>query len=51
MDELATELAMDPVELRLKNTVRSGDDLGNGFAVSSVALDKCLLESRSRIGW
>jgi CO/xanthine dehydrogenase Mo-binding subunit len=51
MDELAYKLQMDPVELRLKNTVRSGDDLGNGFTVSSVALDKCLVESRERIGW
>jgi CO/xanthine dehydrogenase Mo-binding subunit len=51
MDELANKLGIDPVELRLKNIVRSGDDLGNGFTVSSVALDKCLTESRSRIGW
>lgn len=51
MDELAYKLETDPVALRLKNIVQSGDDLGNGITVSSVALDKCLLESRARVGW
>jgi CO/xanthine dehydrogenase Mo-binding subunit len=51
LDDLSYELGIDPVELRLKNTVRAGENLGDGFTVSSVALDKCLEEAADRIDW
>ena len=34
MDELAEELGMDPMELRLKNAVKEGDRMPNGVAHS-----------------
>jgi CO/xanthine dehydrogenase Mo-binding subunit len=42
IDELAAKLGMDPVELRLKNSVRPNDTAFGGQRVSSCVLTQCL---------
>jgi CO/xanthine dehydrogenase Mo-binding subunit len=42
MDELARALNMDPVELRLKNAVREGDERPNGRPWPRIGLVECL---------
>lgn len=49
MDELAVELGMDPVELRLRNDTRTEPDSGKPF--SSRNLAACLREGAARFGW
>ncbi|PIE16192.1 MAG: aldehyde oxidase [Proteobacteria bacterium] len=62
MDELAHELGMDPVALRRKNMIRSGDDNplavalgegGEGFPqrIRSCGLDACITQGMEAIGW
>ena len=49
MDELADELDIDPVELRLRNDAKNGPLSGNPF--SSKHLDRCFARGRELIGW
>ncbi|MEU3933804.1 xanthine dehydrogenase family protein molybdopterin-binding subunit [Streptomyces sp. NPDC029044] len=49
MDELATELGMDPVELRVRNEPDVEPDSGRPF--SSRQLVECLREGARRFGW
>jgi xanthine dehydrogenase YagR molybdenum-binding subunit len=49
MDELAVELGMDPVELRIRNDTRTEPDSGLPF--SSRHLADCLRDGASRFGW
>lgn len=49
MDELAAELEMDPIELRLRNEPAVGPVSGNPF--SSRHLVACLEEGARRFGW
>ncbi|WP_110656550.1 xanthine dehydrogenase family protein molybdopterin-binding subunit [Salinicola halimionae] len=49
MDELAVELGMDPVELRLKNNAEL--DPASGLPWSSKHLDECLTSAAQRFGW
>lgn len=61
MDEVAAELKMDPVEFRMKNAVRSGDEipimalLGEGGPVAQVvqscSLDQCVEQAAKAINW
>lgn len=62
MDELAEHLGIDPVDLRRKNHIRSGESspifakLGEGregvaFTIKSCALDRCIDIGEERIGW
>jgi CO/xanthine dehydrogenase Mo-binding subunit len=46
IDELARALAMDPVELRLKNAMRPGDTAFGGQPVPSCVLQECLTRVR-----
>jgi CO/xanthine dehydrogenase Mo-binding subunit len=46
IDQLAAELAMDPVELRLKNAMRPNDTAFGGEVVRSCVLDECLTRVR-----
>ncbi len=47
IDELATRLGLDPVELRLKNGMRPGDTAFGGQPVPSCALLECLERVRA----
>lgn len=49
MDELAVELDLDPVELRLRNEPENEPDTGKPF--SSRHLTDCLREGARRFGW
>lgn len=49
MDELAHELGIDPVELRMRNDAKKGPLSGNLF--SSKHLDRCFVRGRELIGW
>lgn len=52
MDKLAEKLGMDPVEFRLKNALRDGDELGVGTpSPSPVSVVQCIEAARDRFGW
>ena len=51
MDMIAERLAMDPLELRLKNILREGDINAIGDAVQSIGLRECLEKVAAEIGW
>lgn len=42
VDQLAREIDVDPVELRLRNVVRAGDTSLHGWRITSSALPECL---------
>lgn len=48
---IADKLGMDPLELRLKNGVRTGDRTATGAVVRSCGLAKCLESAAEKIGW
>jgi xanthine dehydrogenase YagR molybdenum-binding subunit len=48
MDELAHDLGMDPVELRLRNRTETD---GHGHPWSSYRLDECLRRGAATFGW
>ncbi|HUN32408.1 MAG TPA: xanthine dehydrogenase family protein molybdopterin-binding subunit [Trebonia sp.] len=49
MDELASELGIDPVELRLRNLAEAQPGTGNPW--SSHGLSECLRRGAGRVGW
>jgi putative selenate reductase molybdopterin-binding subunit len=62
VDEVADELGMDPIELRLKNLIRQGDtdelsaQLGEGRVglsrlIRSCGIEQCLERGAAAIGW
>lgn len=53
VNKLAEELAMDPVELRLKNLIRQGETSlpYNGKLLGSSALHQCIETGKKLIGW
>ena len=46
LDELALELGMDPIELRLRNASREGDPGGDGKPLPRIAMVECLEAAR-----
>jgi len=62
MDEIAAELDIDPIELRMINHVQVGDDIpiakilgegreGHAMEVKTMGLDECLEEGKKLIEW
>ncbi len=51
MDELAEELGMDPIDLRLKNVAEEGDPLPNGLNMPVWGLKKILLAAKGHPAW
>lgn len=51
LDIIATDLGIDPLELRLRNIVREGDVCPTGQIAVDVGLEECLLKAAERIGW
>ena len=51
IDELARELGMDPLELRLANCVEAGDPLPNGAPWPRIGLRACLERLRAHPLW
>ena len=51
IDEIADKLGIDPIDLRLKNAVRSGEDWMCGTQLNTVALVECLEKVREASDW
>ncbi len=52
VNELAAELQMDPVDLRLKNIVREGEKtVAFNKEILSSALDRCIIRGKELIDW
>lgn len=51
IDMISHELGIDPVEIRLKNGIQTGDTTIHGWKIASCGLAKCLEEGASRIRW
>jgi CO/xanthine dehydrogenase Mo-binding subunit len=51
MDEIAAQLNLDPVELRLKNGYVEGDSYINGQIMHSVGLTETIERTADEIGW
>jgi len=51
MDEIAHLLDLDPIELRLRNVVRSGGRLPFGTTIRALGVEECLDEGARRFGW
>ena len=51
MDELASWLDLDPLELRLKNVLHDGDVFATGEVMHDVNFAECLRASADAIGW
>jgi CO/xanthine dehydrogenase Mo-binding subunit len=51
MDELARELDLDPIELRLKNVSAEGDPMPNGNPWPRIGLRECLERLREHPAW
>src|SRR3989441_10428586 len=51
MDIIADALGLDPLELRLKNIVREGEEGPTGQVLTAVGLEECLRRAADAIGW
>jgi CO/xanthine dehydrogenase Mo-binding subunit len=51
MDIIADALGLDPLELRLKNIVREGEEGPTGQVLTAVGLEECLRKAADAIGW
>ena len=51
IDELADELGIDPLELRLRNAPEAGEVTLAGWRLGSARLAECLQRARAEIGW
>jgi CO/xanthine dehydrogenase Mo-binding subunit len=51
MDIIADALGLDPLEFRLKNIVREGDEGPTGQVLNGVGLEECLRKAAAAIGW
>ena len=51
MDIIADALGLDPLELRLRNIVREGDEGPTGQVLQAVGLEECLQRAAAAIGW
>ena len=51
MDSIAEALNMDPIELRVKNVMASGETTINQLSLSSLGMRECLDAVRKKSGW
>jgi 4-hydroxybenzoyl-CoA reductase subunit alpha len=51
MDMIAEELGIDPIELRLKNMMKTGDTTCNDLNMSSLGMEECIAAVRDGSGW
>src|SRR4029453_8272835 len=51
MDIIADGLGIDPLELRLRNIVREGEEGPTGQVLTAVGLEECLRKVADAIGW
>ena len=51
MDQLAEKIGMDPAEFRLKNCVRTGDEIVSGMKMTPIDLVACIKKVMKAIDW
>jgi CO/xanthine dehydrogenase Mo-binding subunit len=51
MDVIADAIGLDPLEFRLRNIVRDGDEGPTGQVLQAVGLEECLRKAAAAIGW
>jgi CO/xanthine dehydrogenase Mo-binding subunit len=51
MDLIADALGLDPLEFRLRNIVREGEEGPTGQVLTAVGLEECLRRAADAIGW
>jgi 4-hydroxybenzoyl-CoA reductase alpha subunit len=51
LDMIAEEIGMDPIELRLKNMMQTGDVTCNDLNMSSLGMEECIEAIRDGSGW
>lgn len=51
IDMLAEAIGMDPLELRLRNAVETGETTIHGWKLGSCGLKRCLTTAADQIGW
>ena len=51
MDIIADDLGIDPLDLRLRNVVKEGDQGPSGEVLAGVSIEECLLKAADAIGW
>jgi CO/xanthine dehydrogenase Mo-binding subunit len=51
MDIIADALGIDPLDFRLRNIVRDGDEGPTGQVLGAVGLEECLHKAAAAIGW
>ena len=51
LDAIAEELGMDPIELRLKNMMKTGETTCNELNMSSLGMEECIRAVKERSGY
>jgi 4-hydroxybenzoyl-CoA reductase alpha subunit len=51
LDMIAEDLGLDPVEMAVKNGLRTGDESAAGFKIVSSGFRECLEKAAARSGW
>lgn len=51
IDEIAEQLGIDPIEIRLKNVLQQGDRWIGGHAIDAASIGECLEKARTASGW
>jgi CO/xanthine dehydrogenase Mo-binding subunit len=51
MDRLAEEIKMDPAEFRLKNCVRTDDEIVSGMKMTPIDLEECIKKVTKAVDW
>ncbi|MFC1872709.1 xanthine dehydrogenase family protein molybdopterin-binding subunit [Chloroflexota bacterium] len=51
MDMIAEDLGIDPIEIRMKNAIRTGDVVPGIAEISSSGLYECLAQIQKKTGW
>jgi 4-hydroxybenzoyl-CoA reductase subunit alpha len=46
LEMAAQEMGLDPVDVRLKNAVRTGETTGHGFKITTCGLEECIQEGK-----
>jgi CO/xanthine dehydrogenase Mo-binding subunit len=51
IDQMAQKLGLDPVEVRLKNCLKDGDETLTGMKMHPTGLSECIRKAADAIGW
>ncbi len=51
INRMAEQLGLDPVELRLKNCLKDGDETCSGMKMHPTGLSQCIEKAAAAIGW